>query len=70
MSLMKWFRKNNNKIMAIVVIVIMFGFIGGTYIQQLSRRRTGQHETEAHSSNNAGVMIHGQCIAQEHHQKI
>ncbi|OHB79682.1 MAG: hypothetical protein A2Z25_05160 [Planctomycetes bacterium RBG_16_55_9] len=40
MSLVKWFRKNNSKIMAIVVIVLMIGFIGGsalTYLLQGSR---------------------------------
>jgi len=43
MNLVKWFRKNNTKVMAVVVIVIMFGFIGGgTLLQQLSKRsRTG-----------------------------
>jgi hypothetical protein len=30
MQLMKWFRKNNQKIMAIVVVVLMLGFVGGT----------------------------------------
>jgi len=40
MNLVKWFRKNNTKVMAIVVIVILFGFIGGgTLLEQLSRRR-------------------------------
>ena len=39
MNLVKWFRKNNTKVMAVVVIVIMFGFIGGgTLLQQLSKR--------------------------------
>jgi hypothetical protein len=40
MNLVRWFRKNNTKVMAIVVIVILFGFIGGgTLLEQLSRRR-------------------------------
>jgi hypothetical protein len=30
MTLMKWFRKNNQKLMAIVVVVLMVGFIGGS----------------------------------------
>jgi hypothetical protein len=42
MNLVKWFRKYNKKIMAIVVIVIMFGFIGGgTLLQQLTKNRVG-----------------------------
>jgi len=44
MSLMKWFRKNNRRVMAIVIIVIMIGFIGGSYIQQLGRERSGIYD--------------------------
>jgi hypothetical protein len=49
MSLVRWFRKNNTKVMAVVVIVIMFGFIGGgTLLQQLSKRASGLHTTIAY----------------------
>ena len=48
MSLMKWFRKNNRKIMAIVIIVIMIGFVGGSYIQQLGRERSGVYKAVAY----------------------
>lgn len=41
MNLVKWFRKNNKKVMAVVVIVIMIGFIGGSALQQIGRRRSG-----------------------------
>ncbi len=41
MNLVKWFRKNNKKVMAVVVVVIMFGFIGGSALQSLSKRRIG-----------------------------
>ena len=44
MNLVKWFRKNNKKVMAVVVVVIMLGFVGGTYLQQLGQRRAVQHE--------------------------
>jgi len=40
MNLVKWFRKNNKKLMAVVVIVIMFGFIRGSALRQIGRRRT------------------------------
>jgi hypothetical protein len=43
MSLVRWFRRNNTKLMAVVVIVIMIGFVGGSYISRLGRgspRRT------------------------------
>ncbi len=39
MSLMKWFRRNNKKVMAVVVIVIMFGFVGGSWLTQLAKKR-------------------------------
>jgi hypothetical protein len=40
MNLVKWLRKNNKKVMAVVVIVIMFGFIGSDYLQWLGQGRT------------------------------
>ena len=49
MNLVKWFRKYNKKVMAVVVIGIMFVFIGGgTLLQQISRRATGLHKTIAY----------------------
>jgi hypothetical protein len=41
MNLVKWFRKYNKKVMAVVVIVIMFGFIGGGALRQISKSRIG-----------------------------
>ena len=38
MNLVKWFRKNNMKVMAFVVIGTMLGFIGGAFLQQLGSR--------------------------------
>jgi len=58
MNLVKWFRKNNKKVMAVVVIVIMLGFVGGTYIQQLGRRRTMQHKTVAYFADNKKITNH------------
>ena len=40
MSLVRWFRKNNKKIMAVVVIVLLIGFIGGSYISRLGQRKS------------------------------
>ena len=37
MNLVKWFRKYNKKVMAVVVIVIMIGFIGGGALTQLNK---------------------------------
>ena len=38
MSLVKWMRKNNRKIMTFVVIFIMIGFVGGVGLQQFLKR--------------------------------
>lgn len=48
MNLVRWFRRNRAKLMAIVVVVIMIGFVGGSYLQQLARAKSGQYETVAH----------------------
>ena len=49
MNLVKWFRKNRTKVMAVVVIVLMFAFVGGSYLSQLGqRRRTQLHKTVAY----------------------
>jgi hypothetical protein len=49
MNLVKWFRKNNKKVMAVVVVVIMFGFVGGSALERLLRGgRTGLRKTVAY----------------------
>jgi hypothetical protein len=56
MNLVRWFRKNNKKVMAVVVIVIMFGFIGGgTLLEQFSQRATGLHKTIAYFGDNKKI---------------
>ncbi|MCJ7779162.1 MAG: hypothetical protein MUP16_12735, partial [Sedimentisphaerales bacterium] len=55
MSLIKWLRKYNRKIMAVVVIVIMLGFIGGSYIRHLSQKRSGLYETVAYFGDNKKI---------------
>jgi len=41
MNLVKWFRKNRNKLLAVMVILIMFGFIGGSFLSRLARSSSG-----------------------------
>ena len=55
MNLVRWFRKNNKKVMAVVVIGIMFVFIGGGALTQLSRRATGSHNTIAYFGDNRKI---------------
>ena len=66
MSLVRWFRKNKTKIMAIVVIVILFGFIGGsTLLQQLNRKRTGLHKTIAYFGDNRKITNYDLILARQ-----
>ncbi|MBN2136298.1 MAG: hypothetical protein JW720_00680 [Sedimentisphaerales bacterium] len=55
MNLVKWFRKNNAKVMAVVVIVIMVGFVLGSYISYLTR--TGPQPRDTVASFLDGVKI-------------
>lgn len=52
--------------MAVVVIVIMFGFIGGgTLLQQLSRRSTGLHKTIAYFGDNIKITNNDLYLARQ-----
>ena len=48
MNLVKWFRKNNTKIMAVVVVVLMVGFVGGTALTSLLQGGGGMGKAIAH----------------------
>ena len=48
MNLVKWFRKNNTKVMAVVVIVLMVGFVGGSALTQLLRSSGGMNKAVAY----------------------
>ena len=66
MNLVKWFRKNKTKVMAVMVIVILFGFIGGgTFLQYLSRRATGLHEIVAYFGDNKKITNYDRVLARE-----
>jgi len=63
MNLVKWLRKNNVKVMAVVFIVTMFGFIGGSYIRQFSRRKGGPHRIVAYFGNNRKITNYDLSLA-------
>ncbi|MHC4736772.1 MAG: hypothetical protein ACYTDW_20305 [Planctomycetota bacterium] len=66
MNLVKWFRKNRTKVMAVVVVVILFGFIGGTaFLQFISKRSTGLHKTVAYFSDNRKITNNDIMLARE-----
>jgi hypothetical protein len=49
--------------MAIVVIVLMVGFIGGTYFQQLARRRPGRDRTVAYFGDKEEITNYDPALA-------
>jgi hypothetical protein len=64
MNLMKWFRKNKTKVLAVVVIVILFGFIGGgTLLQQLTQRTAGPHKTIAYFADKKKITNYDFALA-------
>ena len=69
MNLVKWFRKNNMKVMAVVVIVIMIGFIGGSALDYLlgarSTIRKGADETVAYYGDNKKITGYDRILAQQ-----
>ena len=65
MNLMKWFRKNNMKVMAIVIIIILFGFIGGEFFRQLGQRSAGRHRTIAYHGDDTKITNNDLFLAQQ-----
>jgi len=49
--------------MAVVVIILMIGFIGGTYFQQLAQSRTGRHKTVAFFVDNKKITNYDLALA-------
>jgi hypothetical protein len=62
---MKWFRKNNMKVMAVVIIIILFGFIGGEFLRQLGQRTAGLHKTIAYFGENKKITNNDRVLAQQ-----
>jgi len=65
MNLIKWLRKNNKKIMAVVVIFIFIGFAGEAYFTQFSRRRTDQRKTIAYFADNRKITNYDLALARQ-----
>lgn len=66
MNLIKWFRKNNTKIMAVVVIVLMVGFIGGSSLSYILRGSGNIKNAVAFYGNN--VKIRGADVIDAQHE--
>jgi len=65
MNLVRWFRKNNKKVMAVVVIVIMFGFVGGSYISKLGQRSSGLNQTTAYFGEKGKITNYDLYLARQ-----
>ena len=49
MHVVKWLRKNNRKIMVVVIFIAIIGFVGGSYLQKFQHRKTqGLHDAVAY----------------------
>lgn len=64
MNLVKWFRKNNMKMMAVVIIIIMLGFVAGPLLQRLSRGRASPNKTVAYYADNSEITNYDLSLAQ------
>ena len=64
MNLVKWFRKNKTKIMAVVVVVLMIGFVGGSALSYLlSPRSVSGHRVVAYFGDNKEITNHDLALA-------
>lgn len=55
MNLIKWLRRNNTKIMAVVVIVLMFAFVGGSALQYLLQPNTAAKAAYGYYGKNTKI---------------
>jgi hypothetical protein len=63
---MKWFRKYKTKVMAVMVVIIMIGFVGGSALSYLfSTKRTGLHKTVAYYGDNKKITHYDRAMAHE-----
>ena len=65
MHLMKWFRKNNTKIMAVVVVVLMIGFVGGSYLSRIGSGNRGINKTVASFADGKEITNKDLAAAQQ-----
>jgi len=65
MNLVKWLRKNNTKAMAVVVILILIGFVFQAFISQLGQRRTSRRKTIAYFADNRKITNYDLALARQ-----
>ncbi|MGD9109310.1 MAG: hypothetical protein PVG93_00085 [Phycisphaerales bacterium] len=64
MNLIKWIRRNERKILAVVVIILMVGFIGGSYLSQLGRGGFGRKTVIARYGVKGKITDYDRALAQ------
>lgn len=64
MNLIKWIRRNERKILAVVVIILMVGFIGGSYLSQLGRGGFGRKAVIARYGVRGKITDYDRALAQ------
>ncbi len=65
MDLIKWLRKNNSKLMAVVVIGLMIAFIGGSSLTYLLSGRGNTNKVIAHYGDNIAIKQYDLMAAQQ-----
>lgn len=65
MSFMKWMRKNNTKLMAVVVIVLMVAFIGGSSFSFLMHGSGGAKQAVAYYGNKQKISHLDRQVAEQ-----
>jgi len=63
MNIIKWMRKNNTKIMAVVVILLMIAFIGGSSLTYLLQGSGGARKAFAHYDENKKITRYMHSMA-------
>ena len=65
MNLVRWFRKNNKKILAVVVVIIMIGFVAGPALRHFSQRRMGTNKPIAYFGDDKKITEKDRNLAQQ-----
>lgn len=66
MSLMRWFRKNNKKLMAVVVIVLMLVFVGSAWLTSMGKRQsTGRKSLAAYYGEKHKITNYDLAVARQ-----
>ncbi len=64
MNLVKWIRRNNTKVMAVVVILLLVGFIFQAFLTECRQRRMTRRETFAYFKDNGEITDYDFALAQ------